>query len=321
MGDIDPVPHRWHFASYTSGPQHHVVLYPGETTGTLAETPVTRKFPVTGQLEEWGGTEVSQQPVYVAGWTQNTLPPTAALYIGGLFTFHAEVSVQTVPSLGAPLVGSNSTDLGIAAGLYIQDVVSYGAGDPTQLVMVGQGELMRIRSLNDRQNGYSRYEILSQAALLSTQQRSVRWARSVVGGTLYGVTQNAANGWQLLQVSGIADEPAVIALIQGVAVDPYSTTDMALANLAGDARFEFAVITDGASEPLLQIYPDLVIDGANTVGRGIVREQALPETYLKLAIGDFDGVASTPPTIFVLSTMGLPPLCYQYVGTGIAPCP
>jgi hypothetical protein len=32
-------------------------------------------------------------------------------------------------------------------------------------------------------------------------------------------------------------------------------------------------------------------------------------------------VASTPPTIFVLSTMGLPPLCYQYVGTGIAPCP
>ncbi len=312
----------------TVGPQHEVLVFPGDASGTLRATGVLKKFPVVNPFDDaWGGDADSQEPVYLVATTQTGATQVANLFVGGLYNWKAEIGVTPDPGLGAvsKVTGTDNMFL-IGSSQPVQDVEPYGVGDPSQLIVITQGEVVRVQSNNVRTGGNSQYQILSSTSLPGAQQRSARFVRGKVGGATLGVTQNGSLGYTVFQVTGTGAEPAVIAPfdVSGTGIDPFHTTDMAIGNLDGDTRLELVAITDDSSNaapPVLRVYTNLVISGTSQVGYGFIHELTLPRDYKVLGVGDFDGVAATSPRILVFSVVaGMPVLCFELRTSSIAVC-
>jgi len=325
-GDAYPDLAMYGRQTVAAGPQHEIRVFPGEATGTVSQTPLVRTFPTGSPFDNWGGfDDDTQEPVYMAATTLTGATPGSELFLGGLYNSKAAILVSPGPSLGSTMVASDTTNSALIGGDPVQDVFEFASGNPSQLVLVSQGFVTRVQSNGVRVSGNSQYAIKNSSPLASTQRRAVRFSREPLtgtGGTLFGVTLDGAAGYTIIQVMGTGSEPTVMAPLATTVIDPYATVDMALGNLDTDPKLELVAITDDTpSPPLLRAYTNLMINGADPVGYGFIHEATLPADYTILAVGDFDGLSSTPPQIVVFpAVVGKLPLCYQLVGTCFKAC-
>lgn len=301
-----------------------VVLYAGDATRQPADRVVVT-FPLMNPFQNpWGKTMDAPEPVYVMAWASSA-PPIRHVFAGSLYPAQASIGVTSNPLAFGTVRGAAQPNDSPITSLPVQDVALHAVGDPQELVVFLTDAVFRIRHTPSTSG--AAYEIGGTAALSPTQ-RYARFARRPVdiGGvmTSIGATPRPPFGYQIIRVAGdFATAPSVKDFTLGP--DPSNSRDMAIGFVDSDARPDFIGLTAEGADLVLQVSTNMDFSQADVRADQVVelRMASLATAYGILAIGDFDGVASTADQILVVSTLpGVNPTkCFELRGGALVTCP
>ena len=307
-----------------------IVLYAGDSTRQPATKKVTT-FPLSTPFQnEWGGTVTSPEPAYLLTWARQTAP-LRHVFAGGLYYDPATIAIAPNPlSFGTALGARPPPPVGDTSPLTtqaVQEANVHAVGDPQEVIMLVQDAVFRLRKVDDG-TGRS-YEISTVTPVGSPGQRFARFAKRPVniGGelTTIGATQRSPNGYYIMRIDGVFPKPPTVEPFT-TGPDPSGSADIAIAFIDSNPAPDFIGITIDDMDAVLQVSPNLDFTLSSVRADSLVEARitgGANDEYGILAVGDFDGVASTPDQILVISTTPgtHPAKCFQLSAGALVPCP
>jgi hypothetical protein len=306
-----------------------IVLYAGDDT----RQPVTKKvmtFPLATPFQnEWGGSVLSPEPAYLVAWARSTAP-IRHVFAGGLYFDPATIAITPNPlDFGSVLNARPPPPVGDTNPITaqaVQEANVHAVGDPQEVVMLVQDAVFRVRKIDDG-TGRS-YETGGSTPVGSPGQRYARFAKQPVdiGGvmTTIGATQRSPFGYYIMRIDGPFAKPPTVQEFQ-TGPDPSGSIDIAIAFVDANPAPDFIGLTIDDMDVVLQVSPNLDFTLAQVRADSLVERRitnAATNDYGILAVGDFDGVASTPDQILMISSApGVnPALCFQLTAGQLVPC-
>jgi hypothetical protein len=306
-----------------------LVLYAGDAS----RQPATKKvlnFPLSTPFQnEWGGTVTSPEPAYLVVWGRSAPAPLRHVFAGGLYYDPATISLTQPPLAFGSVLGARPPPPGDTNPITFQAVQEahvHAVGDPQEVVMLVQDAVFRLRKMDDG-TGRS-YETGGSTPVGTPGQRYARFARRPVdiGGvmTTIGATQRSPFGYFIMRVDGpFSKAPTVQDFLTGP--DPSGSIGIAIAFVDADPAPDFIGLTIDDMDVVLQVSPNLDFTLPSVRADSLVELRltgAATDDYGILAVGDFDGVASTPDQLLVMSSSPgtHPAKCFQLTAGALVPC-
>lgn len=292
------------------GPNNNYLinLYPGISGGGVEALPIERAASRTTFSSSIGGSLFTPFPAYITAWTSST---EAGVVFGGI---HAPYGALVYDSDQSTILTPMPTQEG-SMGLQfdsraVQDMIRYTGSDPNRLLVVTNKHVYVIE--HDEGSADAFTKIGSTTELTNDLQRFVRPWRQLYGNNeLVAVTQDNG-GFDIITYDGTTTR--VRRLAGGNELDGGTFEDLAFGNLDGDTSLDLVALVSNNSAAKLVIYRNLVF-GTNTVTSASAKFITLPKSHNILAVGDFDGDATTPDSILALQTSVTGPLgrCVHFV--------
>ncbi|MDX2089232.1 MAG: hypothetical protein SFX73_15355 [Kofleriaceae bacterium] len=272
-------------------------LYPGLPAGGVAGTPDERAGSKNTFSSPIGSSLFDPYPAYIAGWTSTE---EAGVVFGGINApYGALVFDSGLNTIQAPMV---MQDMATGNGMFfsseaVQDMIPYNNTDPHRFLVVTNANVDIMAHVAGTPATFEK--LGGRTALSDNLPRFVRAWRHLYGNSELVAATQASGGFDIITYDGTA--PRVRRLQAGSELDGRTHEDIAFGNLDGDTSLDLVALVSNNSAAQLIVYRNLVF-GTDTITATAPRSITLPKSHNILAVGDFDGNASTPDTILALQT-------------------
>ncbi|MEO8699294.1 MAG: VCBS repeat-containing protein [Kofleriaceae bacterium] len=283
-------------------------LYRGSGGGVIEPVPDIQA-PIAAQYgSNVGGMLTDSLPVFVLPYRD----AGTEVIFGGLNEPFAGLLVTTTLEHDV-LVRDDATPAGaLTAGQY--EELGVQGTDPQRLIAFGNSEVFALANVA-RDAGTSRFQHTGQTMLHGPGPQAVRFLREPLDMAMLAVTEANEGDFDLVRVE--ATGPPEVMLFPAD-IDRMNVRDLALANVDDSPGVDFVVLAQTSVNMQLTVFRDLVL--ADPASAKVAIQASLPLAANLLAVGNFDGEASTPDQILVLSTTGATATCHHVVAGAPQAC-